>query len=129
MLTRIVLKTLCLALVMTTSPGCIALAIGAAGGAAGITYAKGDLKDRLEAPVAEVYSAAVLALEEEGLPIYENEVRSSSAKLRSEYPDDKKVRIDITAISAASSKITIRVGATGNHIRSIGLLDSIKAKL
>ena len=112
-----------------TAPGCIALAIGAAGGAVGITYAKGDLTDRLEAPVAEVYSAAIRALEDEGLPIYENELGASSAKLRSEYADDKKVRIDINAISAASSKISIRVGAIGNQRRSIRLLDSIKAKL
>lgn len=109
--------------------GCIALAIGAAGGVVGVTYAKGKLTDKLDASVVQVHAAAVMALEEQALPIHEDEIDGATAKLKSKTAENKTIWINIESISPRSSKITIRVGATGDHPRSIGLLDAIKANL
>ena len=123
------IRSLSLLLVVSAASGCIALAVGAAGGAVGITYVKGKLSDSVDGTVLETYTAALAVLDAEGLPLYQNEHSGSVAKLQSEYPDDKNIWIDIEAISAATSKITIRVGASGNQTRSVDLLDAIKARL
>ena len=56
-----------LSLLMFAS-GCVALAVGAVGGAAGVTYAKGKLTDKLDAPVAQVHAATVMALHRSTVP-------------------------------------------------------------
>ena len=120
--------TFVLSLLMFAS-GCVALAVGAVGGAAGVTYAKGKLTDKLDAPVAQVHAATVMTLEEQGLPIHEDERYKMSANIKSESHDDKNIWINIDSINATSSKITIRVGATGNQRQSASLLDGIKSNL
>lgn len=109
--------------------GCIALALGAAGGAAGVTYAKGKLTVKLDASVAQVHAATIMALEEQALPIHVDEHYRALAKLKSESADGKNIWINIDFVTATTSKITIRVGATGDHPRSLRLLDAIKANL
>lgn len=120
---------LCALVLTAATSGCIALAVGAAGGAAGITYLKGDMTDKLDGTVAEVHAATLMALEELDMPIHESDLESYAAKIRTRYSDEKTVWIDIETINSASSKITLRVGATGNQRRSLHILDAIKANL
>lgn len=124
-----IIRALCVLVLMSSASGCVALVIGAAGGAAGVTYAKGKLTDRLDAPIAQVHAATIMALEGQGLPIHDDQRQGASAKVRSKTADDKKIWIDIESITPGASKITIRVGVTGNHPRSVTLLDAIKANL
>lgn len=124
-----IIRALCALLLMSTASGCVALVAGAAGGAAGVTYAKGKLTDRVDAPIAQVHAATIMALEGRGLQIHNDELHGASAKVRSETADDKRIWIDIESITPNSSKITIRVGARGNHPRQVTILDAIKANL
>lgn len=124
-----VIRVLCAFVLMSSVSGCVALAVGAAGGAAGVTYAKGKLTDRVDAPIAQVHAATIMALEGQGLPIHDEELDGASAKVRSETADDKTIWIDIESITPGASKITIRVGVKGNHPRQVTLLDAIKANL
>lgn len=124
-----IIRALCVLVLMSSASGCVALAIGAAGGAAGVTYAKGKLTDRLDAPIAQVHAATIMALEGQGLPIHGDEFHGASAKVRSETVDYKDIWINIESITPGSSKITIRVSAKGNHPRQVTLLDAIKANL
>ena len=126
---RVVIRSVYVLALICFASGCIALAVGAVGGAAGVTFAKGKLTDKLDAPVAQVHAAVVMALEEQALPIHEDDFDGSSAKLKSKTLEDKTIWINIETITPMSSKITIRVGATGDHPRSINLLDRIKANL
>ncbi len=126
---NVIVRSLCVLVLLSSTSGCIALALGAAGGAAGVTYAKGKLTDRVDAPVAQVHAATIMAIEERGLPIHDDQLYGSSAKVRSETVDDKNIRVDITSITPDSSKVTIRIGATGNQHRAVDLLDAIKANL
>lgn len=116
-------------LVVVSCSGCIALAVGAVGGAAGVTYVKGNLNDNFDASVKQVHAATVMALESMALPIHENRQDFSSAKLRSEYADGKEIWITIDATTSRSSEIVIRVGATGDQQRSRRILNAINANL
>ncbi len=129
MMRNVIMRSLCVLILLSSASGCIALAVGAAGGAAGVTFAKGKLTNRVDAPVAQVHAATIMAIEERGLPIHDDELYGSSAKVRSETNDDKIIRVDITSITPDSSKITIRFGVTGNQHRSVDLLEAIKANL
>ena len=118
------------ALLLTiTAPGCIALALGSAGTAENIVYIDGNLSNELEASVSEINAATLRALEGLEMPLQENTLSGSRAKVRSRYSDSQTVWVDIERGNASTSKITIRVGTHGNKRRSIYLLDAIKAKL
>ena len=126
---NVIVRSLCVLVLLSSASGCIALALGAAGGAAGVTFAKGKLTNRVDAPVAQVHAATIMAIEERGLPIHDDELYGSSAKVRSETNDNKNIWVNITSITPDSCKITIRIGATGNQHRSVDLLEAIKANL
>jgi hypothetical protein len=123
------IRFLAVLLTFSTMPGCVALAVGAAGGAAGVVYVKGRLVDKVNAPVERVYNATLAMLNAKGLPIREKRVDISSANVRSEYANDDDIRIEIDAITSEVSEIRIRVGLTGDQDRSLDLLEGIKARL
>ncbi len=127
-LRRIILAAAMIAAASSMS-GCVALAVGAAGSAAGVVYVKGRLQDNLDASVQRVYNASLAMLAAKGLPVREKEVDAGSAWIRSEYKDGEDIRIDIDAVTSEVSEIRIRVGLTGDQGRSIDLLDGIKARL
>ena len=56
--------------------GCLALAVGAAGGAAGAIYVMGKLKDELNYPVHVVHDATVAAMNDLELKLSEDKVDS-----------------------------------------------------
>jgi hypothetical protein len=109
--------------------GCVALAVGAAGGAAGAVYVKGRLVETVDAPVERVYNATLAMLDAKGLPTLEHKADIASANVRSEYTDDEDIRIEIEGITSEVSEIRIRVGLTGDHDRSVDLLEGIKSRL
>lgn len=115
-------------LVLCTSTGCW-FVVGAAGGAAGAVYVMGQLKDRLDAPVAQVHDAAVAALKDLGLPIKEDKTDKLSAHVESEFADGQHVWITIEAEGEAASKITIRVGMVGDEAKSRKILDTLNQHL
>src|SRR5574340_1284657 len=52
--------------------GCLALAVGAAGGVAGAVYVMGKLKDELNHPLPAVHDATVSAMNDLGLKLSED---------------------------------------------------------
>jgi hypothetical protein len=109
--------------------GCVALAVGAAGGAAGAVYVKGRVVDKVDAPVERVYNATLSMLGSKDLPVLEKRVDIASANVRSEYSNDDDIRIEIEAITSEVSEIRVRVGLTGDQDRSLDLLEGIKSRL
>lgn len=124
-----VFPALAVLVTMGAVSGCVALAVGAAGSAAGVVYVKGRLQDNLNAPVERVYNASLAMLNAKGLPIREQRADVGSANIRSKYGGGDDIRIEIKAITSEVSQIRIRVGLTGDHNRSLDLLDGIKARL
>lgn len=121
--------SLTLAAAAFSGPGCAALVIGAAGGAAGAVYVMGKLQEELPRDVPTVHEAVVAALNDLGLAPTENRSDKVSAHLESRFADDTKVWIDLDALDTSRTKLTIRVGLTGDEVRSRRILDAVKRRL
>lgn len=98
--------------------GCLALAVGAAGGAAGAVYVMGKLKDELNYPVPVVREATVAAMKDLELALSEDKNDKLSAHMESEFSDGAHVWIDLESLSDSRCRLTIRVGLTGDEARA-----------
>lgn len=125
-----ILRWTAIALLITTSAtGCVALAIGAAGGAAGAVYVKGWLEENVDATVEQVHSAAIRTLEAQGLPVLDDDSDVATLDIKSKYADGRDIWIKGSAITSEVTKVRIRVGLTGEQDRSMDLLNRIKGRL
>ncbi len=109
--------------------GCLALAVGAAGGAAGAVYVMGKLKDELNQPVSVVHEATVAAMNDLELKLSEDKVDKLSAHLESVFSDGAHVWIDLESVSDSRCRLTIRVGLSGDEVRSRKIYNTIKQHL
>ena len=119
---------LCVVLAFLCS-GCLALVVGAAGGAAGAVYVMGKLKDEMNYEVPVMHKATVASLAELELKLLEDKVDKLSAHVESEFSDGEHVWIDLESISDSRTSLTIRVGVTGNEVRARNIYDAIKRHL
>ncbi len=108
--------------------GCILL-LGAAGGTAGTMYVLGKLKEELNYEVPTVHKAAVAGLKDLKLTLSENRADKLSAHIKSEFADGTDVWIDLESIEDSRTLVAIRVGYTGDELRSRKILDAIKQHL
>ena len=125
---RIVDGVLCVFVGLFCS-GCLALAVGAAGGAVGAVYVIGKLKDKVDHPMPVVHEATVAALNDLELKLSEDKVDKLSAHMESEFSDDAHVWIDLESVSDSRCRLTIRVGLSGDEVRSRKIYDTIKQHL
>jgi hypothetical protein len=109
--------------------GCLALAVGAAGGAAGAVYVMGKLTDEFNRPLPVVHEAAVAAMKDLELKLSEEKVDKISAHMESAFSDGARVWIDMESVSESRCRITIRVGLTGDEVRSRKIYDTIRQHL
>lgn len=109
--------------------GCLALAVGAAGGAAGAIYVMGKLKDEVNYPVPVVHEATVAAMDDLGLKFSEDKADKLTAHMESSFSDGTHIWIDLESLSDSRCQITIRVGLTGDEVRSRKIYDTIKRHL
>jgi uncharacterized protein DUF3568 len=109
--------------------GCLSLAVGAAGGAAGAVYVMGKLKDELSYGMPVVHQATVDALADLELKVLEDKVDKLSAHVESEFADGEHVWIDLDSLSDTRTGLTIRVSVTGNEVRARKIYDAIKRHL
>jgi uncharacterized protein DUF3568 len=119
---------LCAVLALSWS-GCLSLAVGAAGGAAGAVYVMGKLKDEQSYEMPVVHKATIAALEELQLKVLEDKVDKLSAHVESEFADGEHVWIDLESLSDSRTGLTIRVGVTGNEVRARKIYDEVKRHL
>jgi hypothetical protein len=117
------------AMVGLTSSGCVALAVGAAGGAAGAAYVLGKLTDELNYDVPTVHAAATQAMNHLGLKLSEDRSDKLTAHMESEFADGTNVWIDMQSISEGRTKLTVRVGVTGDEVRARQIDEAIKRHL
>lgn len=109
--------------------GCLALAVGATGGAAGAVYIMGNLQEELSQPVSTVHRAATVGIKDMELPILEDKRNKLTAHVESEFADGKHVWIDLDSVADSRTQMTIRVGVLGDEVRSRKILAVIKAHL
>ena len=109
--------------------GCVALMVGAAGGVAGAVYVMGKLSDELPQDVPTVHRAVLAGLGDLDLKPSEDRVDQLSAHMESAFADGEHVWIDLDAASESRTKLTIRVGITGNEMRARRIHDAMKRHL
>jgi len=107
----------------------VALVVGAAGGAAGAVYVMGKLTEELGYDVPAVHEAALAAMKELELKLSEDRADKLSAHLESEFADRAHVWIDLESMADLQTRVTIRVGLTGDESRSKKILATIKQHL
>lgn len=111
------------------SSGCVALFVGAAGGAAGTVYVMGKLTEELSYDVPTVHGATLTAMKKLELMLSEERADTLSAHMESEFADHAHVWIDLESVGESRTRITVRVGLTGDELRSRKVLDRIKESL
>jgi RNase adaptor protein for sRNA GlmZ degradation len=120
---------LLLPLILASGSGCVALAVGAAGGAAGTAYVMGKLTEELDVPVRRTHEAVVAAFRDLDLVILENQADKLIAHVAGEFTDGEQVWVDIEALPEEKSKVTIRVGLVGGESRARRILDAMRRHL
>lgn len=95
--------------------GCVAV-VGAAAGGAGVAYVKGEAKKIYDAPIDRVYKAVLIAVKDDlGLIVYESHLAGVDGEIKARRLDDKKVEIDLDALTEKTTKVKIRVGTWGDE--------------
>ncbi len=118
-----------LALFGMTLSGCVALAVGAAAGAGGYMWVKGQLVKEYPVPSEKLQRATLRALKNMGLAIVEQKGDRLAAKIESAFQDGKKIHIAVEAVTERSSRIKIRVGVFGDKMRSEMVLNAVEKNL
>ena len=111
------------------SSGCIPLVVGAAGGAAGVAYVMGKSTEELSYDMPVVHRAALTAMKELRLTLSEDRADTLFAHMESEFADGASIWISLESVEGSRTRATIRVGRTGDEVRSRKILDTIKQYL
>lgn len=119
-LTSVLLFNLC---------GCVALVAGTAGGAGTAFWLGGKIDQEVNASLAQAVKAVTKTLDAMRLKITKTTVKDEVAQIMGEYSDGRTIWIDVHRISDKSSRLEIRVGATGDKAASRKILDKIKRYL
>ena len=116
-------------LLFVNMSGCVALLVGAAGGAGTAGWLSGKLTHELDSSFEKTLAATTSALESLKLDITKETTKDNVAQVMSKYFDERVVWIDIHKISDKISRIEIRVGMKGDHEASRRILDKIERYL
>ncbi len=119
----------CAVALATFGSGCVALMVGAAGGAAGVVYVMGKLKDEQPYDVATLHAAVLAGLKDLSLTPSEDKHDQLSAHVESAFADGEHVWIELDSVSDAKTALTIRVGLTGNERRARTIHDAVRRHL
>ena len=126
---RQLLLMVCLAATVMTASGCFALLVGAAAGAAGAVYVKGDLEKNVDASLKASHAAVLAGLKAEDLFVVSDTVNVHDASTLAEFDDGTKVNVTIKALTERTSKIKVRVGVIGDEAKSLQVMKAIERKL
>jgi hypothetical protein len=109
--------------------GCLALLAGTAGGAGTAAWLSGKLTQEVNASFDKTLNAAKEGLRSLNLSVEKETVKDDIAQVMSNYTDGKTIWIDIHRVSDVSSRIEIRVGATGDKAAADKILKRISRYL
>ena len=105
--------------------GCIFLLAGAAGGLGTAVWLEGKLTQDFNKPYDRCVQAAKSALQSMKLEITKETATAEVTQLMSKYSDGKTIWIDVKKLTEASTRIEIRVGATGDKEAASKILKKI----
>ena len=108
--------------------GCVAVAVGAAGGAATYAVVTGTLSKVVDADVIQVYDATTAAMKKLEFPIQESTKDGVYAKVLAQNAQGDSVRV-VVETTKQGTQIKIRVGNFGNEAVSRKILSEIEKGL
>jgi hypothetical protein len=117
------------AVFMVNLCGCALLLAGAVGGAGTAVWLGGKLSKQVEVPKDKAVVASKKAMKALDLTITKETTKEDVVQLIGEYSDGRQVWIDVRALSSASSKIEVRVGATGDKGAAEEIMNKISRYL
>ena len=122
------LAALCLGTAGCSSTG-VALAAGAAAGAAAVSYVQGDLEADLGAPPPQVAAAVEASFDDLALPIVSDETTEIDGRLEAKTAHGTRVAVDLQSVDPDRTRIVIRVGTFGEERLSRKILARVRAHL
>jgi len=105
---------ICLILTAYFSLGCM-LAVGAAAGAGGYYYVRGEVRRDYTYPLTHVYQATLGALQTLEIKDLHTRKDSLKAEIKGYMADGAPVKIYIKRLGDNSTKVRVRVGKMGDH--------------
>jgi len=120
------LSTLVFAVFLLTNIyGCIALLAGAAGGVGTANWLSGKLSQEVNGSFEKSVKAAKSALNSLKLEVTKETLKDNVAQVMGNYTDGRTIWIDIHRVSEKTSRVEVRVGATGDKEAARKILDKI----
>ena len=116
----------CVLAVMCAGCGVLLVGTGAALGAGAVLYYEGRLQQSVDASLDDTYAATVAGLKELGLPVILGE---SKEQVESQYRDDTHVWIGLKSLGKQQTRVTVRVGLTGDEERATTIMNAIRRNL
>lgn len=107
---------------------CLALAAGAAAGAAGAVYVQGDLETDVDATPPQVVKASEAALEDLSMPLRSSDSTELDGRVESSTAE-KPVKIVAKSRGQGVTHVSIRVGTFGDQRESVRILEAIRSHL
>jgi hypothetical protein len=118
------------------SGGCLAVAAGAAGGAAiGYVYCKGKIYDTYNAGFQDTWTATHAALRDLGMPVVSEEIKNGKGTIVSRTANDEKIHLFVDTVDSKipaegqMTRVSIRVAVFGDRPVSVRILDQINVHL
>jgi len=126
---KLLLVTATLVGISVLVSGCVALVVGAAGGAGAYIWGQGKLSFTTLHSVRECHAAARSGLKDLEIVITESEVDSLIARVKGMTAVSEPVTVDIEPLTADTTNIDVRVGFWGNETQSRIVADAIRRHL
>jgi tRNA nucleotidyltransferase (CCA-adding enzyme) len=126
---KIVAVVLVSIVLLANTCGCVALLAGVAGGAGTATWLSGKLTQDVNVSFERSIDASRAALKSLKLHIAKETVKDNVAQIMSNYTDGKTIWIDIHRLTQSSSRIEVRVGASGDKEAAKKILSKITGRL
>ena len=125
------LMGLTLSMGLLMNQGCVALVVGAAVGAGGFAYIKGNLEQNLDYQVKDIYNASLKALGKMKIDVYQKTLEPHAATIYGYTSGQKKTKIKVTvlALTEKASNLKVRYGIVGDESKSIDIIEAIKKEL
>ena len=127
-LVRMAVMVIGLVGVMTIGTGCVAVVAGAAAGAGGYAYVKGEVQAEESVSVAEAFDASKKALASLGFRVTSASKDALEGKVEASGAEGRIVNVKIVRADSGKTKIGVRVGTFGDRDQAAVILDTIRKK-
>lgn len=126
---RKILLVVCAVFLLANVSGCVLLVAGAAGGAGTAVWLSGKLSQLFEAGYDRSIAATLSVLKEMKVEVTKETKKKNITQIRGKYSDGRELWVDIRRITAATTRIEVRVGVSSDKVIATEVLKRITNKI